>query len=313
MNTPPTQPAAAANVLPRGYVPAFLFRQLAESPEFAEFARLMQQIFGMAIVLNEPDGEAVALGVKGFRGSPICMLIHRSSWATRQRCGACDRRHHARAVATGKPLLYRCHLGFYEMAIPILIQGSHVATLSSGQILPEQQSASAFARLTRRLQPLGIPEPRLRAAYQKAPWLPRARLLHVMYLLEVFARQMCEHALQAHELQAIRDHPAIRRARELVEERFCDVNLTLGDAAKAASISVTHFSRLFQKKAGMSFTRYVQSRRVEEARRLLADTDQSITVICFACGFNSLTHFNRIFRQSEGCSPSQFREQHRQD
>jgi AraC-like DNA-binding protein len=307
MSTPLALPAAAANVLPRSYVPAFLFRQMAGSIEFAEFARLTQQIFGMAMVLNAPDGKAVALGAQDIRGSPLCMLIHRSSWATRQRCGACDRRHHARAVATGKPLLYRCHFGFHEMAIPILIQGTHIATLSSGQILPEQPSSAAFARLARRLQPLGISAPRLRAAYQQAPWLPRARLMHVMNLLEVFARQICEHALQVHELQASRDHPAIRRARELVEERFCDVNLTLGDAAKAASISVTHFSRLFQKKAGMTFTRYVQARRVEQAKSLLADPDKSITAICFACGFNSLTHFNRIFRQSEGCSPSQFR------
>ncbi len=307
MTTRSAPSASAATVLPRGYVPAFLFRQLADSPEFAEFARLTQQIFGMAMVLNAPDGKAVALGPQGFRGSPVCTLIHRSSWGARLRCGACDQRHHARAVATGKPLLYRCHLGFYEMAIPILIQGTHVATLSSGQILPEQPSAAAFARMERRLKPLGIPEPRLRAAYAQAPWVSRERLVHVMHLLEVFARQMCEHVLQAHELQAGRDHPAVRKARELVEERFGDPNLTLADAAKAACVSFTHFSRLFHKKAGITFTRYVQARRIQEAKHLMENPDTSISEICFGCGFNSLTHFYRIFLQSEGCSPSQFR------
>ena len=299
--------ASAPTVLPQGHVPTFLFRRLAESPEFAQFSRLMQKLFGMAMVLNTPGGTAIALGVRNFHGSPVCKLIHRSSEAARQRCGDCDQRHHARAVAAGKPLLYRCYLGLHEIAIPVVVQGQHVATLSSGQILPEAPSPAVFARLARRLKPLGIPERHLQAAYRRAPWVPPERLRHVMRLLEVFCRQMCERALQAHELQASREHPAIRKARELVEERFRDPELALADAAAAANMSLTHFSRLFQKKAGIPFTRYVQARRINEARLLLADPGKTVTDICFACGFNSLTHFNRVFRRSTGASPRHFR------
>ena len=90
-------------------------------------------------------------------------------------------------------------------------------------------------------------------------------------------------------------------------QRFGDPNLTLADAAKAACVSFTHFSRLFHKKAGITFTRYVQARRIQEAKHLMENPDTSISEICFGCGFNSLTHFYRIFLQSEGCSPSQFR------
>jgi len=304
MDTPPVTTVYTTQLPLCESAAGFVFRQLADSREFQEFTRLLTRLVGVAMSLNTPD--VTTISISSNPDSPLCALIQGTAEGFR-RCRACDRRHHARAAASGKALLYRCHLGFYDLAIPILVQGEHVATIASGQVLPEKPSAAAFARMARRLRGLGIPERKLRAAYAKAPWMPRSRLKDVMHLLEVFARQMCEHALQVHELQASREPSAIRRARELVEARFRDPDLTLGDAAKAAFVSVTHFSRLFHKRAGIPFIRYVQARRIQEAKRLLADPGTSITEVCFACGFNSLNHFNRIFHQAQGCSPSQFR------
>jgi AraC-like DNA-binding protein len=98
----------------------------------------------------------------------------------------------------------------------------------------------------------------------------------------------------------------------VVEERFADPDLQLADAAAAAGLSRAHFSHLFHKKTGTTFTRYVQNRRIAEAKRLLEETTRSITEICYDCGFNSLTHFNRVFRRGARCSPSAFRKQVRQ-
>jgi AraC-like DNA-binding protein/ligand-binding sensor protein len=304
MKTPPATAVYTTHLPPSYSAAGFVFRQLAESREFREFTRILNRLAGVAMSLNTPD--VTTISISSPCGSPLCALIQATPEGFR-RCRACDRRHHARAAASGKALLYRCHAGFYDLAIPILVQGEHVATIASGQVLSEKPSAAAFAREARRLRGLGIPERKLRAAYAKAPWMPRSRLKDVMHLLELFARQMCEHALQVHELQAIREPPPIRRARELVEKRFRDPNLTLADAAKAAFVSVAYFSRLFHGKTGITFTHYVQARRIAEAKGMLADPDKRITEICFACGFNSLAHFNRIFHQAEGCSPSQFR------
>ncbi|MHB9130022.1 MAG: PocR ligand-binding domain-containing protein [Armatimonadota bacterium] len=283
-----------------------IFRHLLDSPEFVEFARILKQLTGLSMALNTPDVGTTGAGVPGDTGNPMCALI-RDTVEGARRCEACDRHQHASAGSDGQAKLYTCHAGLYDMAIPLMIQSEHVATISSGQVLPTRPSDAGFARLRDRLCRLNIPEGRLRRAYDKAPWMPRTRLRHVMRLLEIFARQLCASAWRIRELEASLEHPAIRKARTLIDTQFRDAHLQLADAATAAGLAVAHFSHLFHRETGVTFTRYVQALRIEEAKRLLVDTDGSITEICFACGFNSLTHFNRVFHSGEGCSPRQFR------
>lgn len=147
----------------------------------------------------------------------------------------------------------------------------------------------------------------LRCAYDQAPWMARDRLAHVMRLLEIFSRQMCDSAWRIKNLEARLERPEISKVIALVENRFLDAELKLSDAAVCAGLSVAHLSHLFHKETGVTFTKYIQSLRVKEAKRFLTETDNSITAVCFACGFNNLTHFNRVFRGAEGCSPRQYR------
>jgi len=284
------------------------FRRLVASPEFTEFALILKRLTGLSMALNTPDVGTSRVGVTGDMGNPICQFIRNTPEGSR-RCEGCDRRHHALAGRDGKSRLYTCHAGFLDLAIPIMIQGEHVATISSGQVLPEKPSAADCNRTVRRLEWLGLPKAQLRAAYQRAPWLPRNQLTEVMNLLELFSRQMISSAWRIRELEASQQRPEIRAAQALVEKRFADPELALHHAAVAAGLSVAHFSNLFHQKTGITFTRYVQNRRVEQAKRLLAQTDRTVTDICYACGFNSLTHFNRVFRRGTGSSPTDYRQQ----
>ena len=40
------------------------------------------------------------------------------------------------------------------------------------------------------------------------------------------------------------------------------------------------------------------------------DTSDSVSVICWRTGFNTLSNFNRLFRKRKGCSPTEFREKY---
>lgn len=77
--------------------------------------------------------------------------------------------------------------------------------------------------------------------------------------------------------------------------------------ARMACLSVRQFTNQFKAVHGVTFMQYLHYHRVSFAQKLLAETDQDISAICFESGFNDLAHFYRIFKRLSGCSPRKYR------
>jgi AraC-like DNA-binding protein/ligand-binding sensor protein len=255
--------------------------------------------------LRASDGERVHATNDADQESPLCKLIV-SVPEGRLRCRTCDARHLARAARAGRPLRYRCHAGLIDIAVPILVGGRHVASMSSGQVLPAPHNRKDADRFAHRLKWLGIAPERLRAAYWNAPYLDPARLDAAVELLCFFARYLCEARLTLQEVVARFQRPEITAAQQYIEAH-CTDDLTLAQVAARVGLSPAYFSALFHGETKTTFTRHVQQRRAARAARQLRNLQRSITDICFATGFNSLTHLNRVFRRFYGCSPIQYR------
>lgn len=283
-----------------------LFATLASSDRFTEFALILKRLTGLSMALNSPDGGQSRMGVQSDPGNPLCALI-RTRPEGRNRCRECDLHHHRQAAEAGRAILYTCHAGFYDMATPVTVGSRHLATISSGQVLPEKPSEAGFRRLQDRLRRYRLPSRLLRAAYRRAPWMDRAQLEQVTRLLELFAAQIGETGLMRHEASTRLGDGDLLRVRRLIDERFADRGLSLAEAAACVDLSPSHFSHRFHRLAGETFVHAVQARRVREAQRLLTTTGNSVTTIALATGFDNLTHFNRVFRRFAGQSPSAWR------
>lgn len=81
----------------------------------------------------------------------------------------------------------------------------------------------------------------------------------------------------------------------------------LDELASNAGYSRFHFSRLFKQGVGMSPGQYLTSRRIDQAKRLLLASDDSVIDIASGVGFDSLSSFSRRFKQSVGVTPGQLR------
>jgi len=77
--------------------------------------------------------------------------------------------------------------------------------------------------------------------------------------------------------------------------------------ARVSGVSEAHFARSFKHAFGTPPHRYLLTRRIERATALLRDTDQPITEIAFATGWESLGTFGRTFRDITGESPGAIR------
>lgn len=281
------------------------FEHLAKSSEFAEFTNLLMKVTGLAMALNSPEG-IIHGKFKTKGGSPLCTLI-RNSLEGRRRCINCDIQHHKKAILKGKAQLYVCHAGLLDMAVPIFVQERHIATLSSGQILPKPPDEKNFRSFLNHISWFDCAQNDLRDAYFKSQYIPRKNIKYIMKLLELFAKELCESLQKIKNLEAQLERNEFRRAKAFVEKKFQNPSLGLSEVAAYAGLSSAHFSHIFKQSTGMSFVKLVQIKRIAKAKKMMLNSSLSITEICFACGFNSVSNFNKVFRKLEHCSPRDFR------
>jgi len=93
-------------------------------------------------------------------------------------------------------------------------------------------------------------------------------------------------------------------------ELYKDHNITLGKYAKSLSLTTHVVSQVINEQLSCNFNDFINSYRVEEAKKMLSDTGmKNITVasIAYDCGFNTLSAFNTAFKRFTGLTPSQFR------
>lgn len=101
-------------------------------------------------------------------------------------------------------------------------------------------------------------------------------------------------------------HPGLISALEAMEANLEDP-IERDALASVAGLSLRQLERLFRIQVGMTIREHYLRLRLDEAMRLLRETDLSRTMIAVACGFASTNHFSRSFRQRFAMSPSEAR------
>jgi transcriptional regulator GlxA family with amidase domain len=83
--------------------------------------------------------------------------------------------------------------------------------------------------------------------------------------------------------------------------------ITLAEIAKTAGVSEREATRCFKKSIGQSPMEYLIKYRLNQSKKLLLETDMTITRICQQCGFSDSAYFGKAFRKSYGMTPSEYR------
>ncbi len=101
--------------------------------------------------------------------------------------------------------------------------------------------------------------------------------------------------------------PAVRRrVRDYIDSHL-DSPLSLDELAGVAMLSTYHFARMFAVSFGETPHAWVQRRRVEHARHLLAVGRLDLAGIAQRAGFGNASHLSRSFRQLMGATPGAYR------
>lgn len=99
----------------------------------------------------------------------------------------------------------------------------------------------------------------------------------------------------------------IEKALYYIDEHLCE-ELTYERLAQMFGYSSFHFHKIFSSVTELSITEYIRKRRLTVAHKMLCETTENVTDICYQVGFNSIQTFNRAFKDTFGMQPLVARE-----
>ncbi len=133
------------------------------------------------------------------------------------------------------------------------------------------------------------------------------------------AERLCENLMEQVLIRIKSVAPASNQARDRRVVRavnyvlqHIEENISIGELAEHLGLSSSHLSSLFREEMGDSLVRWREGIRMEQAARLLQHTTFSIGEIGRRVGYDDQLYFSRKFKQLMGQSPSDYRQQSRQ-
>lgn len=98
----------------------------------------------------------------------------------------------------------------------------------------------------------------------------------------------------------------LRKVFDYVQSHL-DEPIKVEDMARRAHLSEAHFAREFKNTLGETPLAYITRSRIEQARRLLKNSDLKVGDIACRVGLRNASHFAKVFREHVGVTPSQYR------
>lgn len=103
---------------------------------------------GMAALITDEEGSPITTG-SGF--SDFCLHFTRKSEIGSKRCEECDKHGALLTLDKGEPVVYRCHTGLVDYAVPIMVEGRVIGCFIGGQISTKPMDTEQIRKIAREL------------------------------------------------------------------------------------------------------------------------------------------------------------------
>lgn len=99
---------------------------------------------------------------------------------------------------------------------------------------------------------------------------------------------------------------AITEAKRFIMKNY-NRNIQLKDVANHVFLSPNYFHKLFTQVTGITPHQYIINQKINAAKKMLLESDATITDIIINCGFSSQSYFNAIFKREVKITPNDYR------
>lgn len=286
--------------------------------------------FGIGITSNKPD---------------FCQLIQTTSDGAKH-CKMCHVLMSIAACSAGQTE-QQCHAGLSVLISPVPDKnGQECFSVLSSCMFTSPNKRKVWLQAAKRGRKLGLKPEQLKKAFDELPVLTAAQAKIVRSLMAIagesireiktrimlqgevsrlrnrssshgivestlneqlrnFGKKLPETALRCN---AQKGAPALVRVVEELVSRRPDIPYSVTEIAAAARMTPNHFSSLFHRHKGQTFSEFLTTQRMNAAKTLLKDLTLNISEVAQRVGCKDAGYFTRRFRQMTGTSPRKWRD-----
>ena len=117
--------------------------------------------------------------------------------------------------------------------------------------------------------------------------------------------KLCDAISRARQKTYFRRDTRMSVAREYIDAHLCDRDC-LREAVKQSGLTARRFGDLFKGNFGVTPSRYVTQRKIEQAKSMLDTHSLTVSEIAELCGFSDVYYFSKVFKQICGVPPSRW-------
>jgi len=253
---------------------------------------------GIKIALFDTDGNEILSYPEDH--CPFCRYI-RSSKLGKERCISSNKRSFERCQRSASLEVFTCHAGLIETTAPLIDNGVTIGYIMFGQITNNSNTAEVTHKLRVAAEKIVNSPKGVDASIYSANFKSSEQIQAAAKILEA-----CTFYILLKDMVAVQRETFISNLNSFLMDHLSE-DLSVDRLTSEFNISKNKLYDSCSKYLPTGVAEHIKLLRIEEAKRLLKETDLSVIEISDKVGFNDYNYFCRVFKKAVGMPALKYR------
>ena len=232
--------------------------------------------------------------------SDFCSIIKKNP-ELKRKCDFSDKNAFNICKKTGCLYSYKCHIGLIEVAAPIKVNNIVLGYIMFGQLFENKNKPFEKEHLLNICKGYNFDEIKLLASVDKLIHKSPEQIKAASKILE-----SCASYLWISELVKVSNEELFYKIDKYIES-VLPAEIKVLDLCNTFCIRRSKLYETSNKYFGMGISEYIKKKRINEAKKLLLQTDDLIYEIALKVGITDYNYFTKVFKNYTGFTPKMFR------
>ena len=256
----------------------------------------LHSISGFRVSLHNTVFEEIAAYPE--KKNDFCQYIQKSNENECELCKKSDKVYCQKVLKSGEPIIYKCRHNLVEAISPLYNFGILTGFLMLGQVRVEGEGISPMLNV---LAKNGKIDFEAREIAASIPTIPENKIKSFVNIMTVCASYLTlSNAVTASKASVG------QLTMRFISERFTD-KITVKDICEAVGYSKSTVLSAFKKEFSTTVNSYLNTLRLERAKKMLENENTSINEVALSCGFSDQSYFSKVFSAAYGITPTEYR------